>query len=471
MILGYTLHLPSRFSPVRAKQLCDDSGVMLVGNAACRSDEGTLTKSVKRAHDRLGPDDDGYRDALVLDRQLEYDSLSASSSTSSSNSKRRRISLLPDDKYAYTISWNKLSFSSDEPNTIEAHNPKFRGGVAHAIEQCAYDWEGLKELSAEATEKYDSYLVAGDSAGALCKLQDVVRGCNQFLSCHRDLPLARLYDIPAATPASTQNSTSPATSPDNLESSDWEREEQKPPDQDWIRYREHPSAVHAILGTALFLLGKLIAQDPSLARTGEPTNPSPYWLIALDVFEAGDNLPSPAWGQRYVNIVDDNWQMYVVWGRVLVALADLATKKASEDATNGSSSQASMYRYRKEWPTSSPFAAIIAHCSPLANTMSLSDPSAHEFLMLAMDQFSRGIFHMPRPPLPSDDSLCEYNAFLPTKFCHEKELFTIASDVLDVAEHLEVPSERRYWASWVDSVFKQIEVGSAGIYNDQAIHS
>lgn len=43
-------------------------------------------------------------------------------------------------------------------------------------------------------------------------------------------------------------------------------------------------------------------------------------------------------------------------------------------------------------------------------------------------------------------------------FSRAKELFTIASEVLLVAEKLDVPSERKYWASWADSVFSQMKM-------------
>lgn len=132
--------------------------------------------------------------------------------------------------------------------------------------------------------------------------------------------------------------------------------------------------------------------------------------------------------------------------------------------------------------------------------------TAHDILVLATDQFSRGIFHMPHPhqsythhsthaaafsaspfetyasppPLVSPElstssssgSSTATSYFLPQHghtqhsriptlpplFSRPKELFTIASDVLGVAERLTSPSNRAYWAKWADSVFNQMKM-------------
>lgn len=115
--------------------------------------------------------------------------------------------------------------------------------------------------------------------------------------------------------------------------------------------------------------------------------------------------------------------------------------------------------------------------------MSLDAASANDLMMLAIDQFSRGIFHMPHPqhaPPPASSSpstslnsnaaswsmVSSSSAPTPSNaapalqesFSRAKELFTIASEVLLVAEKMEVPSERQYWASWADSVFNQMRM-------------
>jgi hypothetical protein len=73
--------------------------------------------------------------------------------------------------------------------------------------------------------------------------------------------------------------------------------------------------------------------------------------------------------------------------------------------------------------------------------------SAHEFLTLAADQFSRGIFHMPHTPSPPSFG-----------FSRQSELFTLASEVLLVAERLDGAEERRKWAAWADAVFHQMHM-------------
>jgi hypothetical protein len=137
-----------------------------------------------------------------------------------------------------------------------------------------------------------------------------------------------------------------------------------------------------------------------------------------------------------------------------------------------------------------------------------------ELLLMAQDQFSRGIFHMPHPlhhsqrrnryanPLGStvanvpppvtftpsynrlnvtetsteassstataapgsggdsgnNNDKVNPNLLPPESFSRAKELYTIAVEVLLVAENLEVPSERATWASWADSVFSQMKM-------------
>lgn len=80
-----------------------------------------------------------------------------------------------------------------------------------------------------------------------------------------------------------------------------------------------PSTFHYMYGTALFLLGKIIGAEPSLAKDGEPAGSPAFYLAALDVFEMGENLPR-RWDEHGSSRED--WRMAVVWGRCLVCLAD-----------------------------------------------------------------------------------------------------------------------------------------------------
>ena len=247
-------------------------------------------------------------------------------------------------------------------------------------------------------------------------------------------------------------------------------------------------------------MGNLVSQDPSIVLPGEPDAPSTYWLAALDVFETGENLPSRIGGNGLDNTED--WRMAIVWGRTLVCLADEKVthnmKVAKEQAQASSAASGDFCYYpmgsafpmsEPHWPPSSPFHAIAQFRPPVTRRMSLYSASAHDIMVLAMDQFSRGIFHMPHPHyshahnptfvhtpgtttggfqtsnyfssasappshyaspyVPSSDPL--------VSFSRPKELFTIASEVLGVAERLVSGTHRHYWASWADSVFNQMK--------------
>jgi hypothetical protein len=84
-----------------------------------------------------------------------------------------------------------------------------------------------------------------------------------------------------------------------------------------------------------------------------------------------------------------------------------------------------------------------------------SRASASELLTHAADQFARGIFHMPhhaahgRIDDDDDDS---------STSCRPRELFTIGSEVLAVAERLNDVEARRRWATWADAVFHQMHM-------------
>ncbi|OSC96678.1 hypothetical protein PYCCODRAFT_1347963, partial [Trametes coccinea BRFM310] len=368
------------------------------------------------------------------------------------------------------------------------------------------DWENLKELFARAAERYD----ADDVQEALPLLRAVIRECHRFLMDHPDPSV-----VYANPPHARSHSPDALTPTDERINRDWGMDTEPPPLPQPLyhrkrsssgRHAELPTAFHAIFGIALFLMGNLVAQDPSVVLPGEPDAPSTYWLAALDVFETGENLPSRTWGTSLDTAED--WRMAIVWGRTLVCLADekvtynIKQAKAQADASAGPSageycyypSGSSFSMSEPSYPPTSPFHAIAQFRPPVTRRMSLYSASAHDLMILAMDQFSRGIFHMPHPhyshshnpsfihtpgtsgspahtsgyfssgcappshyasPYSSSSSTGAPDASV--SFSRPKELFTIASEVLGVAERLTSGTQRHYWASWADSVFNQMK--------------
>jgi len=258
--------------------------------------------------------------------------------------------------------------------------------------------------------------------------------------------------------------------------------------------KDLPTAFHTIFGTTLFLFGNLIAQDASLVLQGEPSTPTPYWLTAIDVFHIGENLPVRVSGRGCPNAPED-WRMAVVWGRTLVNLADeiLTRQKGPSTPVPTPSFRspnfdplhafASVFLLPTntaddpKWPTDSPF-ALLATCRPPSSfriNMNLFTP--HELLQFAQDRFSRGIFHMPHQHAmkflraktneSKSSSSTEIQFADPPKplfspslagstFSRAKELYTIGSEVLLLAEKLDTPSERCHWAKWADGIFSQM---------------
>lgn len=240
----------------------------------------------------------------------------------------------------------------------------------------------------------------------------------------------------------------------------------------------------------MFLFGNLIAQDHSLALQGEPSTPSPYWLSALDVFQIGENLPIRLSGRGCASAPED-WRMAVVWGRTLVNLADevLTRQKALNTSVPLAGHQPQNLDFRFPgmttfssvfapapntmdapiWPSDSPFALIAARRPPSSYRPSLDSTTPHELLQLAQDQFYRGIFHMPHQrgmrnqqptSISSDMPSSKAGQPLASTFSRTKELYTIGSEVLLLAEKLDIPSERFQWAGWADGIFSQMKMES-----------
>ncbi|KAJ7849976.1 hypothetical protein B0H14DRAFT_2764127 [Mycena olivaceomarginata] len=295
--------------------------------------------------------------------------------------------------------------------------------VPPEVESHLEDWEDLKELFARAAEQYE-----GDDVNeALSLLRGVIHESARFLLLYED-PSLLFAEPRTKTPEPLHSICSPTTPKKKC------------------TCRESPTAFHALLGTALFLFGNLIAQDPSLALPNEPSFPATYWLAALDVFETGENLPSRTSGRGCE--APEDWRMAIVWGRTLLCVADAAlTLQQNPNAPRPPPEP------RWPSPTASPFAAIAMRRPPASPRIVLATAAPHDLLLLAMDHFARGMFHMPRnvpTPLPGAAPAPAFN--------RASELFTIAREVLALAERLPAAAERTRWATWADSVLQQIRV-------------
>ncbi|TRM68497.1 hypothetical protein BD626DRAFT_395207 [Schizophyllum amplum] len=345
-----------------------------------------------------------------------------------------------------------------------------RGSQTGLKNTCDYeDWEDLKDLFQKAAEQYESE----DASEALSLLRGVIHECHRFLLHYQDPSV--LFSAPSPHP---DLDSPPNLSPsDEKQPSDWGfdnirsdsirskgchrhvAEPQPSLTRRKCKCRELPTAFHAILGSTLFLFGNLIAQDPEAALEDEPNIPTPYWLAALDVFETGENLPKRTDGRSTCEQPED-WRMAIVWGRTLVCIAEEAIDKCHQTPSFTADEPA--------WPKESPFSVIAARRPPITLRMSLAGATANDLMILAMDQFSRGIFHMPHPlhavpalPDGTDSGVATpppTSATAADNFSRAKELYTVAHEVLLLAEKLVVPAERQYWASWADSVFEQMRM-------------
>ena len=346
-------------------------------------------------------------------------------------------------------------------------------------------------------------------------LRAVIRECHRFLLAHPD-PSAVYASLGSGHASRSPDVLTPTEerlrrdwSPESLDAclrSSRSSHLHTPPQKSL----DPPTAFHAIFGTALYLMGSIISQESTLALPDEPSTPSTYWLGALDVFETGENLTSMlASGSS----IQDDWRMYVSWGRTLVSLAEEKIEHSLRTSPSTSSSPPAMPSLKDlrngwlpyqlptagpfsstepRWPPQSPFHAIAAARPPVTRRMSLYSASAHDVMILAMDQFSRGIFHMPHPHYSathnpsalqlnhhlSVDLLAgsgflsashsrRHRSFSPPaastgsstpEFSRPRELFTIATEVLGVAERLAKGAQREYWATQADSVFNQMKM-------------
>ncbi|KAI6023349.1 hypothetical protein EDC04DRAFT_2727305 [Pisolithus marmoratus] len=300
------------------------------------------------------------------------------------------------------------------------------------------DWLGLKALFEKAERLFND----GESKNheVITLMRAMIHQCHRALVSHSDLILG--------TPGSKERQSSAALrSPDQqfLYLLEHHESPTTAQDQGWTTCSESERKIieflgelHGILGTALFYFGKIIGKDESLALPGEPNTALPYWLSALDVFESGYNLPlrtNASYACR------EHWLLAVSGGRVLIALiGQFITEKENKR------SPSELFTRDSKWAHNSPLGTIVALRPPPMQRMALSLMSLGELMLIATDQFMRGILHMPH----------HASTDLP-HFSRAGKLLTIATEVLEVVERLSSFEERRRWALWVQSVLNLIK--------------
>nr|GAT53948.1 predicted protein [Mycena chlorophos] len=314
-------------------------------------------------------------------------------------------------------SYYVVEYSEEEEDDMEVTEP-----VVTPDNQQAHDWADLKELFGQATDLYDK----DDINEALPLLRGCIHECHRLSMLYSD-PSILYFNQPAPRSASPEPIISPASKPVKK-----------------CTCTEPVTAFHALFGTALFLVGNIIASEPSLAVADEPVYPAFFYLAALDVFETGEALPSRTSGRGCAG--PEDWRMAIVWGRTLLAVADEALSISQGRKT------APPPEPRYPDPASSPFAVIAMRRPPACRRITLSTPP-NELLTLAMDQLTRGIFHSPRSQ--STDAPADGTT---RPFSRASELFTIARETLAIAERLATASERSRWATWADGVLQQMDM-------------
>ncbi|KAF9454419.1 hypothetical protein P691DRAFT_642964, partial [Macrolepiota fuliginosa MF-IS2] len=332
------------------------------------------------------------------------------------------------------------------------------------------DWLDLKQLFNKACEHYEF----GDVAETLPLLRGVIHECHRCLLAFQDPSI--LFTPPTA-PATQAKALQPRTS--TASSSSSRRTRGLASDS-----VDLPTSFHSLLGTALFYFGNSIAAKPEFALAGEPSNPVPYWIAALDVFEGGENLPSriepPSIPKSYKfgmlpedspPPIREDWRMAIMWGRTLVALAtemvDRNRGKPPPDPepqyfpspfpTNTDYLKTgTIWDDEPEWPAESPFGVIATRRPPITRRMMLTGATPHEILQFAMDHFSRGIFHLPRSSTSTSSTYPSPRRPTIPQFTRTKTLYEVGDEVLLLAEKLDDAEERKEWATYADSVFSQI---------------
>ncbi|KAL0565229.1 hypothetical protein V5O48_016798 [Marasmius crinis-equi] len=377
--------------------------------------------------------------------ELPFDDLASTSSSSSSSSKRRRVEEFcsydsgseDDVDQDQVYLWDYSSYRSPSPFemkkrqfsiSVASPSPKMAfaspplrsrprkrvqssislpGEVQDGDERVTWaDWGDLQEMlaSVEGSDQTSSQLP---------NLRAIIHECHRILSLHPD------------------------------------------PSSFFLHYA-HPTpstAVHTLLGHALFLFGDIISRHPNASVTldFEPAASTAYWLAALDVFVMGDSLPQSPVEDGHDQEPSD-WKMGLVWGRTLVSLVR-TLQNSQPDRPN-----------QAQTPHSdSPLGFIQLNRPP--HTPSATETEITDLLKVAMDQVSGGFFHMPRPaPFTSTSTISSTSTS--TSSCSSSAsncLSAIASDVLDIAPRLSVASDRVYWLRWAESLFGSASASASAL--------
>ncbi|KAG8807869.1 hypothetical protein FRC17_004227 [Serendipita sp. 399] len=336
------------------------------------------------------------------------------------------------------------------------------------------DLEDIKDVFASAVDKYE----ANELEEAVELFRTVVHESNLLLKHHPDL--ATLF-WPNGSPDSAR-----ARSPLSNRS-------------DPIRTTDGPSIVQYLYGTSLLLLGRILEVYPVLAKDGEPVNTPAFYLAALDVFEDGENAFRSVTDGVFLK---GDWRLAYSTGRTLVAV----TEEKIRRLTRPTHTTATLVDFQDDlWPKDSGFARSFSKRPPLIRRVTLPSSTPNEMLTSACDHFSRAMLHMPRckrqykrhsgehqhyhphhyqysldvtdpnpasslPSSPSPRRLPHPIDAPPTlpglgiktrtlvHTVRPRILYTMANEVLSVADRMPAASERQEWAKWADDVFLQMEM-------------
>ncbi|VDC00950.1 unnamed protein product [Peniophora sp. CBMAI 1063] len=332
------------------------------------------------------------------------------------------------------------------------------------------DWQILKDLCAEANERYER----DELASAAELLNAVLSECKRVLSILPDPSLLfeperqQPYDFITPTQERlypfrdwTLSHSDLRTSPNSSSASSPQASSP-----------ELPTAFHALLGTALFLLGNIIDRDADVVHSQsaqhEPLQPAiAYWLAALDVFETAENLPAVT--DRAKDSEKEDWRMALVWGRTLVSLARAQLVLTREDTS--ARLPVGDPRLPQSVARGSIFTIIAAMRPPVTRRTSLARADAAELLVLAQDHFMRGILHMPHPQAADAPAIPgPTHEQTDPNFSRAHELCAVGMEMLSTAERLRVPAERAYWARQADFHLEQMRVKKRGADESEEVN-